>query len=50
MQLSENITGVLLLEGQEKRGYFWLSKTELLSVTMKSENTLGFQVYIFQKQ
>lgn len=50
MQLSQNITGVLLLEGQEKCGYFWLSKTELLSVTKKSENTLGFQVCIFQKQ
>lgn len=50
MQLSQNITGVLLLESQEKCGYFWLSETELLSVTEKSENTLGFQVCIFQKQ
>lgn len=44
MQLSENTTGVLLLEGQEKYGRFWLS--EVPSVTTKSENTLGFQVCI----
>lgn len=47
MQLPENITGVLLLEGQEKCGCFCLSKTEILPVTTKSENILGFQVYIF---
>lgn len=32
---SENTSGVLLLERQEKCGYFWLSKTELPSVTVK---------------
>lgn len=49
-QLSENITEVLLLECQEKCGYFWLSEMELLSGTTKSENTLGFQVYHLQNQ